>query len=178
VITGSSASIKEVANIVLLSIALALIPTFAFWMHRQEKLNRPAIIPNSIWKQSAFTCTCLAVFLTWGAFNPFGYFSTLLYVPLKLLFHQLLYFLTTFQFPRDPIPLSPPNLSSLPTYRRLRCHNQHPNRPPGPKNFRFLSCSGQLAVLLHCMSPHGTRKPSMDFLGCCFPSDIFESNVF
>jgi hypothetical protein len=49
-------------------------------MHRQEKRGKPAIIPNSIWKNNAFTTSCLAVFLTWGAFNPFGYFSTLLYV--------------------------------------------------------------------------------------------------
>jgi hypothetical protein len=49
-------------------------------MNRQEKLGKAALIPNSIWKQSAFTTTCIVVFLTWGAFNPFGYFTTLLLV--------------------------------------------------------------------------------------------------
>lgn len=35
----------------------------------QEKLNRPAIIPNSLWRNRIFTAICLAVFLTWGSFN-------------------------------------------------------------------------------------------------------------
>jgi hypothetical protein len=79
VITGSSSRIHEPTNIATLAIAIALIPAFALWMHRQERLGRPAIIPNSIWRQSAFTVSCFAVFLTWGAFKSFGYFATLLY---------------------------------------------------------------------------------------------------
>lgn len=82
VITGSSSNIKEPANIAMLSIALALFPTFVYWMQRQENRGKPAVIPNSIWKNTAFTCSCISVFLTWGAFNPFGYFTTLLYVQL------------------------------------------------------------------------------------------------
>lgn len=35
----------------------------------QEKLHRPAIIPNSLWRNRIFTAICLAVFLTWGSFN-------------------------------------------------------------------------------------------------------------
>lgn len=65
----------------MLSIALSLFPAFIYWMQRQENRNKPAIIPNSIWKNTAFTCSCISVFLTWGAFNPFGYFTTLLCVP-------------------------------------------------------------------------------------------------
>ncbi|KAK0099390.1 hypothetical protein ONS96_008418 [Cadophora gregata f. sp. sojae] len=79
IITGKSSSIKSAQNISLLTIALLLMPAFIFWMSRQECLGRPAIIPNSIWKQSAFTTTCIVVFLTWGAFNPFGYFTTLFF---------------------------------------------------------------------------------------------------
>jgi hypothetical protein len=71
---------KEPQNIAIFSTALALIPAFVLWMNRQEKLGKAALIPNSIWKQSAFTTTCIVVFLTWGAFNPFGYFTTLLLV--------------------------------------------------------------------------------------------------
>jgi hypothetical protein len=78
VITGSSSNIHEPQNIIMLSIAITLIPIFVFWMNRQEKLGKPAMIPNSIWKNSPFTTTCLVVFLTWGAFNPFGYYTTLL----------------------------------------------------------------------------------------------------
>ncbi|TVY40588.1 putative MFS-type transporter [Lachnellula subtilissima] len=85
VLTGSSASIKEVTNIVLLTIGLLLLPAFVFWMSFQERRGRPAIIPNSIWKQSAFTTSCISVFLTWGAFNAFGYSATLFFQEIQVL---------------------------------------------------------------------------------------------
>jgi hypothetical protein len=60
---------------------MALIPVFIFWVGRQERLGRPAIIPvsyiycanailtlirqNSLWRNTAFTAMCLAVFFTW-----------------------------------------------------------------------------------------------------------------
>ena len=68
-ITGSTANITEPSSIALLAIAFALIPCFIFWVGRQERLGRPAIIPNSLWRSRVFTTICLAVFLTWGAFN-------------------------------------------------------------------------------------------------------------
>jgi nitrate/nitrite transporter NarK len=68
-ITGNTANIREPLVIALLTIGLALIPTFIFWVGRQEGLGRPAIIPNSLWRNRVFTCICLSVFLTWGFFN-------------------------------------------------------------------------------------------------------------
>jgi nitrate/nitrite transporter NarK len=68
-VTGSTADIREPLVIALLTIGLALIPTFIFWVGRQESLGRPAIIPNSLWRNRVFTCICLSVFLTWGFFN-------------------------------------------------------------------------------------------------------------
>jgi nitrate/nitrite transporter NarK len=50
-------------------IGLVLIPAFPVWINRQEKLGRPAIIPNSLWRNRIFTTICISVFLTWGAFN-------------------------------------------------------------------------------------------------------------
>lgn len=68
-ITGNRASIRNPSSIALLSISFALIPTFVWWVGRQERLNRPAIIPNSLWRNRVFTAICLSVFLTWGSFN-------------------------------------------------------------------------------------------------------------
>jgi hypothetical protein len=62
---------------VILVIAILLIPAFVFWVGRQERLGKPALIPNSLWKNIAFTCTCIAVFFTWAVFNAFQYFSAL-----------------------------------------------------------------------------------------------------
>ncbi|KIW85271.1 hypothetical protein Z517_00661 [Fonsecaea pedrosoi CBS 271.37] len=69
VLTGNVSSIKSPTNIACLSTAVALIPAFILWVGRQEKLNRPAIIPNSLWRNRIFTSVCIDVFLAWGAFN-------------------------------------------------------------------------------------------------------------
>lgn len=38
-------------------------------MARQERLHRPALIPNSLWRRRAFTSICINVFLIWGSFS-------------------------------------------------------------------------------------------------------------
>ena len=55
------------ATIATLSIAIALIPVFVFWMGRQERIGRPALIPNSFWRNTTFTTICINVFLISGA---------------------------------------------------------------------------------------------------------------
>ncbi|GFF61669.1 putative transporter [Aspergillus lentulus] len=69
VITGDVSSIKRGSNIALLCIATALLPAFLFRMNRQEKLGKPALIPNSLWRNSAFTSICLMVLLSWAVLN-------------------------------------------------------------------------------------------------------------
>jgi predicted MFS family arabinose efflux permease len=68
-IAGSRSSIRQPSSIVLLTLAILLIPAFILWVGRQEKLGRPAIIPNSLWRNRVFTTICIAVFFTWGSFN-------------------------------------------------------------------------------------------------------------
>ncbi|WPH04306.1 Hypothetical protein R9X50_00719500 [Acrodontium crateriforme] len=68
-ITGTTKEIARPYSIALLITAIALVPAFIFWVGRQERLGRPAIIPNSLWRNKTFTTICLAVFLTWGSFN-------------------------------------------------------------------------------------------------------------
>ncbi|KAK7757548.1 hypothetical protein SLS62_000563 [Diatrype stigma] len=69
--------IRDPGNIILLIVAVGLVPAFILWARRQERLERPALIPNSIWKHAAFTSICTAVFLTWAVFNAYQYFSAL-----------------------------------------------------------------------------------------------------
>ena len=66
-VAGNSASISKPANATLLAIALALIPCFIFWVGRQERNNKPALIPNSLWQNRGFTTICISVFMIWGA---------------------------------------------------------------------------------------------------------------
>lgn len=76
-ITSSTSTIRHPTNIALVAVAAALMPSFVFWVGRQEKLKRPAIIPNSIWRKAGFTSICTTVFLCWAQFNAFCYFVTL-----------------------------------------------------------------------------------------------------
>jgi len=74
---GSVMREKKPHAITLLIIAGLLVPFFIFWEGRQEKLGRPAVLPNTIWRRREFTAVCLSVFLTWSWFNAFGYWATL-----------------------------------------------------------------------------------------------------
>lgn len=78
-VTSSYLKIKDPANLTLLSVTVVLMPCFVIWVGRQERLGRPAIVPNSLWRKADFTSVCITVFLTWAGFNAFGYFATLLY---------------------------------------------------------------------------------------------------
>ncbi|KAL8644263.1 MAG: hypothetical protein Q9226_007854, partial [Calogaya cf. arnoldii] len=79
VVTGSSSSVKEPLNATLLTVAAVLIPGFVLWVGRQERLGKPALIPNSLWKIPAFTAVCLMVLLSWGVMNSMEYFVSLFY---------------------------------------------------------------------------------------------------
>ncbi|KAF2478124.1 MFS general substrate transporter [Lindgomyces ingoldianus] len=63
----------------IIAISIILIPVFIFWVGRQEKLGRPAIIPNSLWRNRIFTSICIGVFLTWGVFNAIETFLSLFF---------------------------------------------------------------------------------------------------
>lgn len=78
-LTGDASNIKDPSTIALLSISVALVPLFIYWCGRQERLERPAIIPNSLWRNRVFTCICITVFVTWGIFNAMENLLTFFY---------------------------------------------------------------------------------------------------
>ncbi|OAG14916.1 MFS general substrate transporter [Alternaria alternata] len=71
--------IQEPTTLGLLITAIALIPAFIFWVGRQERLGRPAIIPNSLWRNRIFSIICIGVFITWGTFNAVESYHTLFF---------------------------------------------------------------------------------------------------
>ena len=78
-LTGTTLAIKRPVTILLLALGLLLIPTFVLWVNRQERLGRPALIPNSLWRNRIFTCICMNVFLIWGSFNAFEQITNLFF---------------------------------------------------------------------------------------------------
>lgn len=68
----------------MLVICVILIPIFILWEQRQERLGKPALIPNSLWRNSVFTNVCLMVMFSWAVINVMELYCSLLYVPLCL----------------------------------------------------------------------------------------------
>lgn len=78
-ISDSGSNIKQPATLSTLVISIVLIPVFIYWVGRQERLGRPAIIPNSLWRNRVFTTICIGVFITWGVFNAVETLLTLFF---------------------------------------------------------------------------------------------------
>ncbi|KAI4240100.1 MAG: hypothetical protein L6R40_005339 [Gallowayella cf. fulva] len=79
IVTGSSSSIREPLNASLTTLAAVLVPVFVGWVSRQERLGKPALIPNSLWKIPAFTAVCSMVLISWGVMNSMEFFVSLFY---------------------------------------------------------------------------------------------------
>lgn len=80
VLAMTSSSYKRLddpQNIALLAVSVALLASFPFWMNYQVRRNKPALIPNSLWRNWSFTSVCIAVFLCWASLNGIEYFTTL-----------------------------------------------------------------------------------------------------
>lgn len=62
----------------MLCISVALMPAFGMWTKRQEAKGKPALIPNSLWDNRAFTSVCVMLLLANAALNGMELFSSLL----------------------------------------------------------------------------------------------------
>lgn len=74
--TGSIANIDSAESLTCLVTGIALLPAFAFWVNRQEKLGKAVLIRNSLWRNKTFTAICINVALIWGSFNATESFLT------------------------------------------------------------------------------------------------------
>ncbi|KAJ6010359.1 major facilitator superfamily domain-containing protein [Penicillium sp. IBT 35674x] len=68
-ITDKPSTIRNPENISLLCVAAAMIPSFWAWMQWRERSGRPALIPNSLWNNTAFATICVMVLFSWGVLN-------------------------------------------------------------------------------------------------------------
>lgn len=84
-LTVDMPSIREPANIVMLIVSVLLFPIFTCWEHRQERLGRPALIPNSLWANPIFLSIALLSFLAWATVTANQYFLGLFFEKVQLL---------------------------------------------------------------------------------------------
>jgi MFS family permease len=75
--SSSYRRLEEPQIITLLSLSLVLIGSFPWWMNYQVRRGKPALIPNKVWRNWAFTSVCLAIFLCYAAMTAIEYFTTL-----------------------------------------------------------------------------------------------------
>ncbi|KAF9639941.1 integral membrane protein [Lasiodiplodia theobromae] len=78
-ISDGPSQIRQGRNIALLCIAGALLPSFIFWMDLRTKRNMTALIPNALWKKTAFSTICVMVFFTWAVLNAVNFYSSLFF---------------------------------------------------------------------------------------------------
>ena len=84
-LTGAVTNIRQPITIALLVTATVMMAAFIFWVGRQERLGRPAIVPNSMWRNRVFTAVCIDVFLLWGAFNATEMLLTFFFQEVQML---------------------------------------------------------------------------------------------
>ncbi|CEJ81390.1 hypothetical protein VHEMI01517 [[Torrubiella] hemipterigena] len=77
VVTSSYRSISSPLTISLLIVSVGLLVAFPVWMRHQTNRNKPALIPNHLWRKTSFTFISVAVFFCWAALNGIEYFTTL-----------------------------------------------------------------------------------------------------
>ncbi|KAH8651106.1 major facilitator superfamily domain-containing protein [Xylariales sp. PMI_506] len=78
-LSSDTSSIGQASNIALLVISAASVPAFVWWMHHQEKHSRSTLIPNSLWRSSVFTSSCIMVLFTTAVCNCMELFSSLFF---------------------------------------------------------------------------------------------------
>lgn len=77
-LTNGGSNIRHPANITMLSLSVVLVPAFGLWERRQERLHKPTLMPNSLWKNTVFTSVCLIIIFTYAVVNAMELFCSLL----------------------------------------------------------------------------------------------------
>ncbi|CAH0025097.1 unnamed protein product [Clonostachys rhizophaga] len=77
-----STDVERIHNadaIVCLCLAAVSCICFIFWMHIQVKAQRPALIPNSLWRNHAFSTICATVALSYANMGSMELFASLFF---------------------------------------------------------------------------------------------------
>ncbi|KAE8153196.1 major facilitator superfamily domain-containing protein [Aspergillus avenaceus] len=79
ILSSDPSRIKQKDSIIILCFTVMALPLFVFWVHRQVKINRPALIPNSLWKNKSFSTICATIALSYAVINSMELFTSLFF---------------------------------------------------------------------------------------------------
>ncbi|KAF3010735.1 hypothetical protein E8E13_006922 [Curvularia kusanoi] len=77
ILSADLTTIRSAETASLLAISIVLLLAFPAWMRYRERANKPALVPNKLWKNIPFTSTCIMVALSYGVMNSIELFSSL-----------------------------------------------------------------------------------------------------
>lgn len=77
VLSADLTTIRSAETATLLAVSIVLLLAFPAWMRYRSRANKPALVPNKLWKNVPFTSTCIMVALSYGVMNSIELFSSL-----------------------------------------------------------------------------------------------------
>lgn len=77
IMSADSSNMGKPSAIVMLVVSVGLMIAFPFWMRFQEKRQKPALVPNYLWKSLPFASICMLTVITWGVQNAMELFCSL-----------------------------------------------------------------------------------------------------
>ncbi|KAF9891374.1 hypothetical protein FE257_004230 [Aspergillus nanangensis] len=79
ILSANPEKIKSAESIVILCLAAIAAPSFVAWVHFQAKRNKPALIPNALWKNMSFSSVCGTIALSNAVINGMELFASLFF---------------------------------------------------------------------------------------------------
>ncbi|RAL02509.1 putative MFS transporter [Aspergillus ibericus CBS 121593] len=79
ILSADTSRIKTAESIIILCLAAVALLSFVAWVHYQSKRNKPALIPNALWRNTSFTSICATVALSNGVLNSMELFASLFF---------------------------------------------------------------------------------------------------
>jgi uncharacterized membrane protein YbhN (UPF0104 family) len=77
ILSANLQEIRSAETATLLAVSVVLLLAFPLWMRYRERNGKSALVPNKLWKSSAFTSTCIMIALSWAVTNSIELFSSL-----------------------------------------------------------------------------------------------------
>ncbi|KAM5344200.1 hypothetical protein ACJ41O_012737 [Fusarium nematophilum] len=71
--------VKEPGSIILLCLGVSALPLFIGWVHRQIGAGKPALIPNSFWRNASFSSICATIAMSFAVLNSLELFASLFF---------------------------------------------------------------------------------------------------